>query len=345
MEQKNNHADSPLLVTGASGFIGSFLVERALEEGREVWAAVRRTSSRRYLSDPRIRFIELDLGNDERLKQQLTQHLEEHAPFGAVIHAAGATRAKDEEEFCRINAEGTLRLALTLLETQALQPNGRFVFISSLSVCGDIHELDREPLRPTDTPLPNTAYGRSKLKAERMLADVPGLNYVVLRPTGVYGPREKDYFLMAKSIKQHVDFAVGFKPQILTFIYVRDLVEAAFLALNRGKRGAIYHLSDGRNYTSRSFSDLLQLELGVKRVVHIVAPLWVLRIVSFAADKIARAAKKTSTLNPDKCRIMKQRNWQCDITAARKELNYHPQWPLTRGVKEAVEWYKKEHWL
>ena len=178
-----------------------------------------------------------------------------------------------------------------------------------------------------------------------MLAEVPGLNYVVLRPTGVYGPREKDYFLMAKSIQQHVDFAVGFKPQILTFIYVRDLVEAAFLALNRGKRGAIYHLSDGRNYTSRSFSDLLQLELGVKRVVHIVAPLWVLRIVSFAADKIARAAKKTSTLNPDKCRIMKQRNWQCDITAARKELNYHPQWPLTRGVKEAVEWYKKEHWL
>ena len=246
MEQKKNHTDSPLLVTGASGFIGSFLVERALEEGREVWAAVRRTSSRRYLSDPRIRFIELDLGNDERLKQQLMQHLEEHAPFGAVIHAAGATRAKDEEEFCRINAEGTLRLALTLLETQTLQPNGRFVFISSLSVCGDIHELDREPLRPTDTPLPNTAYGRSKLKAERMLAEVPGLNYVVLRPTGVYGPREKDYFLMAKSIKQHVDFAVGFKPQILTFIYVRDLVEAAFLALNRGKRGAIYHLSDGR---------------------------------------------------------------------------------------------------
>ena len=68
MEQKNNHVDSPLLVTGASGFIGSFLVERALEEGREVWAAVRRTSSRRFLSDPRIRFIELDLGNDERLK-------------------------------------------------------------------------------------------------------------------------------------------------------------------------------------------------------------------------------------------------------------------------------------
>ena len=64
MEQKNNHTDSPLLVTGASGFIGSFLVEHALEEGRAVWAAVRRTSSRRYLSDPRIRFIELDLGNE-----------------------------------------------------------------------------------------------------------------------------------------------------------------------------------------------------------------------------------------------------------------------------------------
>ena len=327
-----------ILVTGATGFIGSFIVEEALRRDMEVWAAVRPTSSRRYLQDERIHFIELDLSSEERLIEQMRGH-----EFQYVVHAAGATKCINRDDFFRTNTLGTQNLVEALLKLN--MPLKRFVFISSLSVCGDIHELDREPLRPTDTPLPNTAYGRSKLKAERMLAEVPGLNYVVLRPTGVYGPREKDYFLMAKSIKQHVDFAVGFKPQILTFIYVRDLVEAAFLALNRGKRGAIYHLSDGRNYTSRSFSDLLQLELGVKRVVHIVAPLWVLRIVSFAADKIARAAKKTSTLNPDKCRIMKQRNWQCDITAARKELNYHPQWPLTRGVKEAVEWYKKEHWL
>ena len=219
------------------------------------------------------------------------------------------------------------------------------MFLSSLSVCGPVHEIDFEPITENDTPLPNTAYGRSKLQAERYLADVPGLNYVVLRPTGVYGPRERDYFMMAKSIRQHVDFAVGFRPQVLTFIYVADLVEAAYLALDHGPRGAVYPLSDGRQYTSRTFSDLLQLELGVKRVVHLTAPLWVLWLVSCIAGKAAALLGRTSTLNLDKYRIMRQRNWKCSIEAARRDLGYRPQWPLTRGVRAAVEWYKTEGWL
>lgn len=334
-----------ILITGASGFIGSFLVERGLEAGMNVWAALRATSSRKYLTDSRTQFIELDLGHDERLREQLKAHAEQHGPFDYVIHAAGATKCRRPEDFQKTNAEGTLRLALSLLETGALRPGGRFVFLSSLSVCGPVHEIDFEPITENDTPLPNTAYGRSKLQAERYLADVPGLNYVVLRPTGVYGPRERDYFMMAKSIRQHVDFAVGFRPQVLTFIYVADLVEAAYLALDRGPRGAVYPLSDGRQYTSRTFSDLLQLELGVKRVVHVTAPLWVLWLVSCIAGKAAALLGRTSTLNLDKYRIMRQRNWKCSIEAARRDLGYRPQWPLTRGVRAAVEWYKAEGWL
>lgn len=334
-----------ILITGASGFIGSFLVERGLEAGMNVWAALRATSSRKYLTDGRTQFIELDLGHDERLRAQLKAHAEQHGPFDYVIHAAGATKCRRPEDFQKTNAEGTLRLALSLLETGALRPEGRFVFLSSLSVCGPVHEIDFEPITENDTPLPNTAYGRSKLQAERYLADVPGLNYVVLRPTGVYGPRERDYFMMAKSIRQHVDFAVGFRPQVLTFIYVADLVEAAYLALDHGPRGAVYPLSDGRQYTSRTFSDLLQLELGVKRVVHLTAPLWVLWLVSCIAGKAAALLGRTSTLNLDKYRIMRQRNWKCSIEAARRDLGYRPQWPLTRGVRAAVEWYKAEGWL
>ncbi len=334
-----------ILITGASGFIGSFLVERGLHDGMNVWAAMRRTSSRQYLQDERTQFIELDLGHDDRLRAQLKAHVEQHGPFDYVIHAAGATKCRRPEDFQKTNAEGTLRLALSLLETGALRPEGRFVFLSSLSVCGPVHEIDFEPITENDTPLPNTAYGRSKLQAERYLADVPGLNYVVLRPTGVYGPRERDYFMMAKSIRQHVDFAVGFRPQVLTFIYVADLVEAAYLALDHGPRGAVYPLSDGRQYTSRTFSDLLQLELGVKRVVHVTAPLWVLWLVSCIAGKAAALLGRTSTLNLDKYRIMRQRNWKCSIEAARRDLGYRPQWPLTRGVRAAVEWYKAEGWL
>lgn len=322
-----------ILITGASGFIGSFMVERALALGMETWAAVRPTSSRKYLTDKRIHFINLNLGNEKELYTQLKEHLDtEGRPFDYVIHAAGATKCRRAEDFFSINAEGTERLALSLRLTEALNADGRFVFISSLSVMGPAHEKDNQPITEHDLPVPNTAYGASKLQAESLLADVKGLNYVVLRPTGVYGPRERDYAMMAQSIRRHIDFAVGYRPQALTFIYVADLVDAAFLALEHGECGRKYFLTDGAEYSSRAFSDLIQQRLGVRHVVHITAPLWVLRVVSWIAEHAARMLGTTSTLNLDKYRIMRQRNWRCDITPARKELGYCPQWPLKRGV-------------
>ncbi len=332
-----------ILITGASGFIGSFLVERALEWGMTVWAAMRPSSSRRYLTDERIRFIELDLNNEERLQSQLEAHGSEHGAWDYVIHAAGATKCRREEDFYVTNTEGTLNLARTLLKTKTLC--GRFVFISSLSIYGPLHEKDYAPIAAADTPRPNTAYGRSKLKAEEGLKEIEGLNYIILRPTGVYGPRERDYFLMAKSIKQHVDFSVGYRQQILTFIYVQDLVQAAFLALKKGKSGNGYFLTDGQEYSSRTFSDLLQAEMGIRHVLHIKAPLWVLRIVCTISGSWAKLFNRTSTLNNDKYNIMKQRNWRCDISPARQELGYTPHHLLRDGVRESVAWYKKEKWI
>lgn len=341
-----------ILITGASGFIGSFFVERALQEGLEVWAAVRQTSSRKYLQDSRIHFIELDLSSDDRLKAQLEAHRQQHGTWHYVIHAAGATKCRKKSQFFTTNTEGTLRLARLLKQTGTL--TGRLVFISSLSVKGAIREQYAEqptpgwryaPIREEDVSAPNTAYGLSKLKAEEGLAKIEGLDYICLRPTGVYGPRERDYFLMAKSIVQHTDFAVGYRPQEITFIYVKDLVEAAFLALYRGKSGRHYFLTDGGIYNSRTFSDLLQKELQVKHVLHIKAPLCVLHLVCAISGKIAEWTGKASTLNMDKYHILRQRNWQCDIAPAQNELGYCPQYPLERGVKEAVAWYKNEKWL
>ncbi len=372
-----------ILVTGASGFIGSFIVSEGLERGHDMWAGVRRSSSRQYLSDPRTHFAELDLSSRETLIQQL---MELKASMNGecwdyVIHAAGATKSLKREGFFRTNTEGTKNL-VTALRESGMMPR-RLVFISSLSIFGAIKERPtpnpsrqggassglnedalRQPLSPpsregsgvglypkitdTDTPQPNTAYGESKLAAERWLQEQADVPWVILRPTGVYGPRERDYFLMAQSIKQHVDFAVGYKPQEITFVYVRDVVQAVYLACERDSNKVehrAFFLSDGESYNSRTFSDLLQAEMGVRFVLHIKAPLWFLRMICTVNGTFCRWMGKLTTLNMDKYHILSQRNWNCDINPARKLLGYDPKWKLEAGVKESVAWYKAEGWL
>jgi len=197
----------------------------------------------------------------------------------------------------------------------------------------------------SDVPQPDTAYGESKLMAEDFLETVKGLNYVILRPTGVYGPRERDYFMMAQSIKKHTDFAVGYKPQDITFIYVDDLVQAIFLALDKGESGRAYFLSDGEVYGSRTFSDLIRKELGNPWLLRIKAPIWLLRVITFFGEYYGQITGKVTALNNDKYHILRQRNWRCDITPAMRELGYKPRIKLEEGVKLAINWYKENGWL
>ena len=129
-----------ILVTGASGFIGSYIVQEGLDKGFEVWAGMRGTSSRGYLQDERIRFAQLDLSNPDLLRQQLQQYKEQMGGKGwdYVVHAAGATKCLNEKDFFRTNTDGTRHL-IDALRAEDMVPK-RFVFVSSLSIFGAIRE-------------------------------------------------------------------------------------------------------------------------------------------------------------------------------------------------------------
>jgi nucleoside-diphosphate-sugar epimerase len=161
----------------------------------------------------------------------------------------------------------------------------------------------------------------------------------------VYGPRERDYFMMAKSIQSHTDFAVGYKQQDITFVYVTDVVQAVFLAMEKGQTGRKYFLSDGEVYQSSTFSNLIRKELGNPWWIRITAPIWVLRVVTFVGEYVGRLTGKVTALNNDKYNIMRQRNWRCDIEPARQELGYQPQVKLEEGVRRSIKWYKDNGWL
>ncbi len=151
--------------------------------------------------------------------------------------------------------------------------------------------------------------------------------------------------MMAKSIQQHVDFSVGFQPQDITFIYVEDVVQAVMLALNRGRIGGKYFLSDGEVYQSRAFSDYLQHELGDPWLLRVKAPLWLLRIVTTCGEWWSHLTGKVTALNNDKYHILKQRNWRCDIRPAIDELGFRPTVLLEEGVRRSVKWYRENKWM
>ncbi|MEE0978193.1 MAG: NAD(P)-dependent oxidoreductase [Muribaculaceae bacterium] len=327
-----------ILIVGAGGFIGGFIAAKALALGYETWVAVRETTSRRYLTDPGLNFITLDYDDQTQVAKALTEALPEGEKWNYIIYNLGATKCANFLDFKRINYT-YLRNFVETLKQIDLVPE-KFLYMSSLSAIGPYDEDNYTPATSSTFANPNTAYGLSKVQSETYLENISGIPYLIFRPTGVYGPHEKDYLMMIQSIDRHIAFGVGFKKQLLTFIYVEDLVQAMFQALE--SPAAIrkkYIISEDRAYTQQEFRRIVAEELGRKFVLPVKLPLWALYAASYVAEKWGKITIKPSTLNRDKYKIMKQRNWTADISDARADFNFNPVFDLRKGIHETVKEY------
>lgn len=331
-----------VLVVGAGGFVGGFLVEEGFRRGYDVWAGVRSTTSRKYLSDERIKFIELDFDDRHQLAEVLSKALPEGEKWDWIVYNLGATKCLSFSDFSKINYE-YLRVFTDSLTEVGKVPE-KLLYMSSLSAVGPGDEKDYTPFTERMIPHPNTRYGASKLKAEMHLA-MCGIPHIIFRATGIYGPRDHDYFLMFEAIRKGIDFSVGYKKQLLSFIYVEDLARAVYDALPKAPVGETYNIAEPAVYTQKEFRKIASEAVGKKHVVGIAMPLWGVKVVSAIAEKWGVARMKPSTLNRDKFNIMKQRNWAVDITKAREGFGFSPEVDLREGVRRAVEWYKREGWL
>lgn len=332
-----------VLVTGAGGFIGSFIVEEALRRGYRVTAAVRASTSRKYLTDERIEFLELDFNDEDAFAEALFDATQKDGKWDYIVHNLGATKAANFDMFKRVNYEYPKLLVETLAKLDIV-PECLLV-MSSMSVLGIGDEKGGTPFTDKSIPNPSTKYGVSKFMCETFLKTQKSVPYIIFRPTGVYGPREKDYFLMIKTINSGFDFSVGYKEQRLTFIYVRDLARAVFDALEKGTRGKSYIISESKDYSQKDFRQIVKRELGKKFVIPVIAPIWLVRMVCFFSEKIAAMSLKTATLNRDKFKILKQRNWRCSPDAARDDFGFVAEYNLDKGLTEAIKWYKDNGWI
>ena len=329
-----------ILIIGAGGFIGGFIANEALRRGYDTWVGVRESTSRRYLTDPKLKFVVLDYDDPEAMAGELKKAAPESGRWDYMIWNLGATKCANFADFNRINYM-YLRDFVLMIEREQMVPE-RFLFMSSLSALGMADEKNYTPITSATIPNPNTRYGLSKIKAETFLETQTGFPWIIFRPTGVYGPHEQDYLMMIKSIDAHWDFGVGYRKQLLTFIYVDDLVRAMFEALDAGVVHKKYIISEERAYTQAEFRSIVAKALGRKFVVPVKLPMWAVYAASVVAEKWGVARMKPSTLNRDKFKIMRQRNWSCDVCDAARDFGFKTEFPLERGIAETVKAYLTE---
>ncbi len=331
-----------ILITGASGFIGSFLVEEGLKQGFQVYAGIRQSSSRGYLQDERIQFLEFDFSTREKVVAALEECKRNNIRFQYIIHNAGLTKAQKKADFYNVNCRNTIHFIEALIQSDMVPE--KFVFVSSLAAYGPGNPETGQPVRLNDEPNPIELYGKSKLEAERYITALQDFPWLIVRPTGVYGPKEKDYFIFFQTINRGMEPYIGFKKQTLTFIYVRDLVRLIYLALASQHVKKAWFASDGKEYPSELFAEITKKALG-KKTVKFTVPLFIVKTIATIGESVAGLWGSTPILNTDKYNVLKSTNWRCEVEPLENDLGFKAEYDLEKGVQETLEWYKKEKWL
>ncbi len=301
-----------LAITGATGFVGQTLLDRAVTAGNGVRALIRREQEPR----PGVTWVPGDLGDRPAL-MRLVRGAE------AVIHVAGVVNTPEPEGFEQGNVVGTLNV----IEAAKATGVGRLVFISSLSA--------REPELST--------YGASKARAEKLVM-ASGLDWTIVRPPGIFGPRDKDIFEMFRMARWGV-MPMPASAGRASYLHVDDLARL-LLALVPGGEDASYRVfepDDGRagGWPHGEFARAIGSAMGRRPFVAHLSP----ALLGAAAriDQTLRGAN--ARLTPDRASYMSHPDWVASDTAKVPTSVWQPQIETRAGLAATAQWYREAGWL
>jgi 2-alkyl-3-oxoalkanoate reductase len=325
-----------VLVTGGSGFLGSHVVEQLSEAGHTVVALVRASSNRKFLST--LKGVELAEGKVED-RASIDRAI---AGVDAVVHAAGLVKARKETDFFDCNTQGTVNLLDAAIEHAPKLR--RFVHISSLEACGPSH--DGAPV-PREQQEPVTAYGRSKLAAEKeVLARKDRLPVVILRPAGIYGPRDIEFLEAFKAVTKRQWPVIGNGEMLGCYTYGPDCARACIRAVEAEiPSGSIYFVDDGQPLPmARAMGEILHEVLGTAPLLRFGVPFPVLQLASFGVEAYGKVRRKPVMLTREKVRMLRH-HWVCESEATRKDLDWTPEVTFPDGARRTAKWYQDNGWL
>ncbi|MBN2000736.1 NAD-dependent epimerase/dehydratase family protein [candidate division KSB1 bacterium] len=324
-----------ILVTGANGFIGSFLVEKLVQSGHHVRCLVRKTSNLVWLQNQPVEYFYGELADPTTLRGLVNF-------IDVVFHLAGVTKAKNPQAYYNGNVSTTENL-LDICKNEGSK-NIKFVFISSQAAGGP--STDGKPVDETSVARPLSLYGKAKLEAEKVVGEY-GKKCIttIIRPPSVYGPRDKDIYVMFKNVNSGFYPVLGEGRQQASLIHVFDLVDGIMLAgFSDTANGRLYYLSGDGDYDWLTIGRMMAKALEKKPLV-IHAPPFVLDLISWIAVGIFSFSSKPALLNRDKVREMKQPSWLCSNALAKRELGFFPRIDIETGIQQTARWYRENGWL
>lgn len=331
----------PILVTGATGFAGSHIVDHLLDAGERVRVLVRSTSNPRWLEGKPLERVQADLRDPGDLRAAVEG-------VGAVFHFGGLIAARSTAEFIEANGEGTTALATAFRSVAPADGSGLFLYCSSLAAGGPAPPVERSPFRHVteeDPPRPVSPYGHSKLLGEHGLTVLEGrARVVIFRPPAIYGPRDESILKYVRWIERGWMPLPPRKKASFSLIHVTDLARAAVQARTEGRARGVYYLSDGRAHSWGEIGQLIGRELGT-RVRAVRIPMMLAKLAAAAGEVAAQFGGQPPLIGFGKVRELQQECWVCLPTKAARDFDYAPRLDIENGMKETIRWYRSAGWI
>jgi len=325
-----------VLLTGATGFVGSHILDSLCARSVDSAILLRASSNRRlihsHLNQIDLRFGSIaDAASLDRALEGVTH----------VIHCAGLTRAFRNTEFYEANHLGTRNV----VEAVNRRADGfqRLLHISSLAAGGPVQPGKRA--REDDVPHPVSHYGKSKLGGENEVRQNCRTEFVIVRPPAVYGPRDDGFIQMFRTVKAHVRpvFLGGIKE--LSFAYAPDLADAVVTCLLHPKTaGKTYFVAGSEVISPQDFAKEIARQMGVWTLL-LPVPTPLLWPICAAQEALSRLTGRATILNRQKYAELRARAWVCDATRVREEVGVVCPTPIKEGIARTLSWYQEQGWL
>jgi nucleoside-diphosphate-sugar epimerase len=325
-----------VFLTGASGFVGSHVLDSLRAGHHEVSILLQRTSNTRFVSrhvpEVTVHYGSLD---DVPLLTKAMRGVE------AVIHCAGKIKALRSSDFYRVNQAGTGNIVMAA--NACCESVRHLVYISSLAVSGP--GVLGSPAVEAGEPRPVSVYGQSKWLGEIEVRQRCSVPWTILRPAAVYGPRDTEFLALFQKVKRRVMPLVSGAKRHLNMVYGPD-VAAAVLCSLRNERGAggTYHVAAEPPCTDAEFMQEIASQLRC-RPLRLPIPRSALYLACVIQEILSRMTGRPNILSRQKLPELLAPGWVCTTDRIRNDLGFTAPTSLREGITQTLDWYRREGWV